>query len=61
MENVMKFINGDLMIRICLWGMFIAGLAFLALDGVTPIGILATVGMLLLAIDYPRKEKRNKK
>jgi len=58
MENVM---NKDLMIRICLWGMFVAGLAFTILDGITPIGMLATVGILLMAIDYPKKEKRNKK
>ena len=61
MANVMKLLNGDLIIRICLWGMFVAGLAFIVLDGITPIGVLAIVGILLMAIDYPKKEKRNKK
>ena len=61
MENVMKFMNRDLMIRICLWGLFVAGLAFMALTGITTIGVLATIGILLMAIDYPKKEHRNKK
>ena len=61
MENVMKFVNGDLIIRICLWGMFAAGLAFIILSGITLIGVLAIIGILLMAIDYPKKEKRNKK
>ena len=61
MENVMKFMNKDLMIRICLWGMFVAGLAFMVLNRISTIGLLTTVGILLMAIDYPNKEKRNKK
>jgi len=60
MEHVMKFINGTLMIRMSLWGMFIAGLAFTILDGITPLGIMATVGIMFMAIDFPRKEKRDK-
>ena len=56
----MKFINGELMIRAGLWAMFVAGLAFTVLNGITTMGVVATVGILLLAIDYPRKEKRNK-
>lgn len=60
MENVVKFINGDLMVRICLWGMLVVGLVFTVLGGVTPKGVMTTVGILLLAIDYPKKEKRNK-
>ena len=61
MKQVMKFLNGELMIIICLWGMFTAGLAFIVLNGITPIGALATAGILLMAIDYPKKEKRNKR
>jgi len=61
MENVMKFVNVDILIRVCLWGMFVAGLAFLVLGGITSIGVLSTIGILLLAIDYPKKEKRDKK
>jgi len=57
MEIVMKLLD----IRICLWGMFVAGLAFMAIDGITPIGVLAVVVILLMAIDYPKREKRNKK
>jgi len=58
MENVMRFMNGDLMIRVSLWGMFFAGLAFLVMDGITPIGVLAVIGILLMAIDYPKKENK---
>ena len=56
-ENVMKFVDRDLMIRICLWGVFIAGLAFMALNEITTIGLLANIGILLMAIDYPIKIK----
>ena len=60
MKNVIKFLSGELMIRICLWGMFVVGLAFIVLSGITPTGVLATLGILLMAIDFPKKEKRNK-
>jgi len=52
--------NSTLIIQICLWGMFVIGLAITILTGISPIGIMATVGMLLLAIDFPKKNKRNK-
>ena len=58
MEQVMKFMTGALMIPICLWGLFVAGLAFLILNGVSVLGVMATIGILLMAIDYPKKEKR---
>ena len=60
MENVAKFINGELMIQIGLWTIFVAGLMFTILDGISLLGIMATLGMLLMAIDFPRKEKRKK-
>jgi len=49
--------NRELMIRICLWGMFVAGLAFTVLNGISAFGVIATTGVLLMAIDYPKKEK----
>ena len=61
MEKVMKLLDKNLIIRVCLWGMFAAGLAFMVLDGITLIGVLATFGILSMAIDYPKKEERNKK
>ena len=60
MDYMMKLLKGNLMIKICLWGMFLTGSAFIVLSGVSAIGIIATVGVLLMAIDFPRKEKRNK-
>jgi len=60
MENVAKFINGELMIQIGLWTIFVAGLMFTILDEISLLGIMATLGMLLMAIDFPRKEKRKK-
>jgi len=60
MENVMKFMTGELMIRISLWGMFVAGLAFTVFNGISTLGVMVTIGMLLMAIDYPKKEKRNR-
>jgi len=56
----MKFIKNDIAIRICLWGMFFGALVLTALIGISPIGIIAKVGILLLAIDYPKKNRRNK-
>ena len=61
MANVMKIMNGGLIIRICLWAMFVAGLVIMVLDGITLVGVLVIVGILLMAIDYPKKETRNKK
>jgi len=60
MKNVMKFMNGELLIRTSLWGMFITGLAFTVLNGISALGAMVTVGILLMAIDYPKKENRNK-
>lgn len=60
MKNIIKFLNGELAIKIGLWGMFFAGLAFTVLNGISPIGIITIIGMLLLAIDYPKKERRNR-
>ena len=45
------------MIQICLWVMFFAGLIFTALTRVSPIGVIVTIGMLLLAIDYPNQKE----
>ena len=59
MKRVMKLMTGTLIIRIGLWGMFIAGLAFNVLTRISALGVVATVGILLMAIDYPKKEKRN--
>ena len=61
MKHILKFMHGELIIRIGLWGMFIFGFMIILLNGMTPIGLLATVGLLLMAIDYPKKEKRNKR
>ena len=49
--------NGALMIRICLWGMFLAGLAVTVLNGISTFGAITTLGILLMAIDYPKKRK----
>ena len=56
----MKFMTGELMIRISLWGMFVAGLAFTVFTGISTLGVMVTIGILLMAIDYPKKEKRNR-
>ena len=55
MEHVMKLMNVSRMIKICLWGVFIATLLFTVLNGISVLGFMATVGMLLMAIDYPKK------
>jgi len=60
MDYIKEFINGALFTRICLWGMFLAGLTFTIWGGISPIGVIATIGVLLMAIDFPRKEKRNR-
>ena len=57
---MMKFINSDLAIQIGLWGLFFGAILLTALTGISPISIIGTVGILLLAIDYPKKNKRNK-
>ena len=56
----MKFKNEDLITQIGLWGMFIGTFAFTAVNGISAFGVIATVGILLLAIDFPKKNKRNK-
>ena len=56
----MKYINEDLIIQICLWGVFSAALVFTVINGISVFGVMATVGVLLLAVDFPRKNKRNK-
>ena len=60
MDQIKKLINSDLFIRICLWGMFIAGVGFTILKGITVIGVMAIVGTLLMAVDFPRRERRKK-
>jgi len=60
MEKVLKFMSGELLIRICLWGMFVAGVAFTILNGISAFGVMSIVGALLMAIDYPKKKKQNK-
>ena len=60
MGHIKKFINGELFIRICLWGLFFAGLAFTVLNGISVIGVTALVGTLLMAIDFPKNEKRDR-
>jgi len=60
MDHLKEFLNGALFIRICLWGMFLVGLALTIWNGISPIGVIATIGVLLMAIDFPKKEKRNR-
>ena len=56
----MKLMTRELMIRVCLWGIFFTGIAFAILNGVSALGIMAIIGILLMAIDYPKKGKQNK-
>ena len=59
-EKMMKLFKSDLAIQICLWGMFLGALVSTAWNGISLISTITTVGILLLAIDFPKKNKRNK-
>ena len=56
----MKIKNEDLIIQIGLWGIFVVTLAFTALNGISAFGVVAIIGILLLAIDFPKNNNRNK-
>ena len=49
--------TGHLVIRVSLWGIFATGLAFLVLNGISTLGVMVAIGMLLMALDYPKKEQ----
>lgn len=57
MEYMMKFKGKELIVRSCVWGAFGVTLAFVISNGISTLGAVVTVGMLLLAIDYPKKTK----
>jgi len=58
MEQIKKFINGVLFIKMSLWGLFVAGVGFTVLNGISLIGVMSMVGTLILAVDFPKKEAR---